>query len=239
MYWHFPRSFAGRSVAEGWPRLVGTVKQPGRTASGLVPTTTLSGGGLWAVNFAGIFLRTRDDLNLWESLTAYLAEGARPIIVPFCVRKLAPVPIEDGVPVYARPGVPHSDGTFFSDRSGYVTPAIIAAATADAALRATTIRLTMTTGGPPAGLFSIHHDIGPRPYRILEALAVDGVPGDYDVRIEPPLREDVTAGSPAEFDWPACVMQLAGGEAMTAPADMLRFARGSASFIESFLPEPA
>lgn len=220
------------------PRLVGSARAAGRSASGVIHGGRVDGGGLWTYGFDGVNLKTVDHVNAWEALGAYLAEGATPIVVPFCNKRYFPAPIVDGQPVYSYGDIPHDDETLFDDDTGYDQNVVVATVLNAAALRATTLVLRMTYAGELRGWHPftiVHTEIGPRLYGITSISDVDGT--DHTVTIEPPLREAVDGGETADFDWPRCVMQLNG--AMPVSMNMGRFASPAVSFVESFLPEPS
>lgn len=241
-YREFPHSLSSMAREQERPRLIGSARTAGRSASGIMHAGRVDGGGLWTYGFSGVPLNTADHFNAWEALGAYLAEGATPIVVPFCNKRYFPAPIVDGSPVYNIGPIPHGDGTLFDDGTAYAQHVVIATVRDAAAMRATTLVLRMTYSGVLRGWhpFTIDHEPGepeggPRLYGITQILEVDGA--DYTVKIEPPLRADVAAGDEVDFDRPRCVMQLAG--AMPVVMDLGRFARPSVTFVESFLPEPS
>jgi hypothetical protein len=236
-YLEFPSSLGGQWQGNDRPRLIGVSRTPGRTLSGVMPAGRTDGGGLWSHGFQ-VILKTPDNVRAWDSLAEYLAEGATPIVLPVWNRKFAPFPLDDaGQPIESYGSIPHDDDTLFSDGSGYSQNVIVASVGVAAALRATTIFLDMTFSGELRGseLFTIlHPTIGPRMYRVISVSAIDGTRNT--VRIDPPLREDVAAGTEVDFDRPRFVAQLNGTMPLALELEMI--GRPSVSFIESFLPEP-
>lgn len=236
MYLEFPSKLLRPQVMER-PVLVASSRSGGRSASNIIYSTRVDGGGLWAWSFNDVPLRTRDQVRVWELLSAYLSFATRPIIVPLCNAAFQPWLVVDGQKLLHHAPVPHSDGSPFSDGTSYVTPTIDAEMASAAELRATTLEVRVKVGSGFRGgeLFSINHDeLGWRMYRVVQ---VEDVAGDVStVRIEPPLREDVTTGKRVEFDRPRCVMQVPADMRVSLGADWR--GRPSVSFIESFLPEP-
>lgn len=187
------------------------------------------GGGRVFAQFDNAYLDEPEVALAWRAASAYLDGGATPIIVPFCDARHQPT---DG-----RVTVTHSDGTPFDDESEYSQADSDVTLAADAALRATTLYLAITT--LPRSLLggewlSIDHTTKRhRAYRIKEITAQDATTAT--VKISPPLREATTAGTIVDFANPRCVMRLDGE--MRSPT-MLGYAEGSAiRFVEH--PAPA
>lgn len=220
----------------GTPRLVGGALRGGQSLSGVATAIRSDGGGLWFLEFTGIFVRTPDQVRAWRAWEGYLDGGATNCIVPYIDYRHAPRPIVDGSPALPPPPVPHSDDSYLSDDTGYVGSVMSAVLTADAALRATTVGIEMLVGSDLRGgeHFTLDHaDVGPRLYRVISIESADA--GVHEVTIRPPLREAVTAGMVADFDTPRCVMRLADPDAMILALRGNRFAAGvSITFLEGF-----
>jgi hypothetical protein len=224
----FPPSLM-RERSTRWA-LTGNTITPGQTSAGAFPVTRMDGGGLWVAELSNISLATADHIRAWRAIAALADGGAEPIIVPRCEKLTFPAPIIDGSPVYSWGEVPHSDGALFSDDTGYYQPVVEAEAASAGALRATSMDVTITTGGELQGgeTFSIEHPtMGHRCY------VIGSVDGDT-ITFRPPLREAVSAGTALEFDQPKCLMRLASGDAMALTLDMRRFGGPSATFVEWF-----
>lgn len=184
------------------------------------------GGGRVFLEMSDFYLDDVPVALAWSAISAWMDGGVRPIIVPFCDARHQPI--------YDLDGVPHSDGTTFSDESLYDTASCTAELSEDAALRATTIQVALTTLGRAllgGEWLSIDHpSMRWRAYRIAEIIAQDDASAILSIR--PPLREAVSAGTLIDFDDPRCVMRLSGD--MRAPRSM-GYAEGSAlRFIEDF-----
>jgi hypothetical protein len=137
--------------------------------------------------------------------------------------------------------VPHSDGTFFSDGSGYLGGPIEARLIEDAAHAATTLKIRVLGAEPFIGAepFTIvHPNAAERLYAVnavVDAAEVsndaDEVVGfDYEVEIEPPLRERAAAADEVDFNTPRCAMRLQDSNGMPLPEDVVSF--GTVAFIE-------
>lgn len=97
---------------------------------------------------------------------------------------------------YPDDGVPHDDDAPFDDDYGYAASPVHSPVTADAAAGDTTLRVRASdfAGEMAAGLF---FSVGEWLHQ-TEDFELDGT--DYVLTIAPPLREDVFAGSIANFD---------------------------------------
>lgn len=176
----------------------------GTALSGEQDVVSTDGGGRVYAEFAKGPLVDR-ALNLaWRALVTILEEGVTPVIVPFCDLRHQPYGA-----VALTGGVPHSDGSPFSDDSLYVSGTGGGALVTDYPLRATTIRILTTIAQPLIGgeWFAIQHPTKNwRAYRIAKVEPVAGAPGGYDVSFRPPLREAVVYGEAVELINPRCLM---------------------------------
>lgn len=230
-----------REQSVSW-RLGATTVSPGQGGSGGFAVNRFDGGGLWLADLNEVSLRTRAQVLLWRAVAALAENGVVPINVPMCEKRFFPAPVVNGKRVTATPAaVPHSDGMFFSDGTGYAgMPIVVAATVGDAALRATVLTLTWPTGGALQGgeKFSICHNGGQgdgwRLYEIKTAV-LDGS-GNYVISFRPPLRGPVAASTAVEFDNPRCLMHLARPDAMDLTLEQRRRALVSSAFQEYFWP---
>lgn len=187
------RTISGGTALSGDETLIGT-----------------DGGGRIAVEMSDFDLDEPEVAIAWDAIDAYMDGGLRAMIVPLC----------DAVhqPAFYFDGVPHSDGTPFSDETLYDTPGTDVSLSSDAALRATIIQIDITAlNGNPLGWFSIDHATWRhRCYKVAEILAQTSTTATISIR--PPLREATTAGASLDFDEPRCVMRIDGD--MRAPRTM-------------------
>lgn len=197
----------------------------------------LDGGGVWVAQWTDVNLRTADQVRTWRAISAAAQGGAVPVIVPSCDKKFFPVPLVDGHPLYSYGAIPHSDGSFFSDGSGYSQPVVVCESVGDAVLRSTSLILHFTAGSALRGgeVFAIEHPTQNWHRYVIKTVTLNG-DGDSVVTFEPPLREAVPGGTDIEFDLPRCVMRLASGGAMDLELDLRRFGSPSAAFVEYFYP---
>lgn len=196
----------------------GLTTSGGTSLSGYEDVIRTDGGGFLSVEFSSGETWERQDTLAWRAITDGMDGGAVAVVVHFCDRLHQPV----GDLAL----VPHSDGTPFSDDSLYRSSGAEGSLLADAALRATSIRMSIASEKPLIGgeLFTIvHPNWGERAYRIIR------IDGDT-VHIRPPLREAAPAGTVLDFDDPRCRMRLVG--APSNATNMGRFQSVSARFVE-------
>ena len=218
------------------PMIVGGAIES-RSASGYISATDISGGGFVAIKYSNIVLgnRTPDAVRYWSMLGAQLSGGQRSIIVPFLTDFWA----NSGNPIRSS-GIPHSDGSFFSDGSGYSQTNIPATLAAAAAVNANPVTINIQTGQLLYGgeWFSISHSDGyPRSYVVTDIVSQvvnsDGSTTSV-VAIRPPLRRATTINTPVKFDRPECTMKLKGGTYPTMDFSNYWWSTPEIDFIESF-----
>lgn len=192
-----------RRTQERW-RLGGSRTSGGQPTFGELQTRRSDGGGGWFADLS-VFIASDRDARILEALCLDWNNGNEVMIVE---RNCAAISLSaaSSLGTFAE-GSTFSDGALFS--SGDVTATVYA----DAALHATEIRLRVSgprvlEGGEPFTI--IHPVLRDRMYgaaRILGSQA-DGDAILYDVRISPPLREDVAAGLAADFVRPRVVCRI-------------------------------
>lgn len=222
---------------------IGNQFSPGQTLSGIAPSIRTDGGGLWSAVLSNIMLsgastsngvQNGDQHRAFRALRVLANGGASPIIVP---RHdiIQPWPVVGGVPLVSYGAIPHDDGSFFSDGTGYYQPVIDAVSVGSAALRDTSIVIEFIYGSPLGGgeCFSIlHPTMNWRMYEI-STIADDGF-GNSVVSFLPPLREAVTNVTAIEFDSPRCLMRLATLDGMHSKLDAPWISTQSMAFLEHF-----
>jgi hypothetical protein len=182
-----------------------------------------SDAGIWKARFSNILVRDRASVITHRAVAALLEGRLGTILVPLC-RAYQPVPdgaVEDGL--YDE--TEHDDDTLFDDDTGYITTVIDVVASADAAVRASSMNVTVNNAGDI--LPGQHFSIGERLYRVRTFDADTG-----DMTFRPILREAVTAGDKLEFDDPVCRMRLTTDDAMDLELTLRRFAQPTVQFIE-------
>lgn len=235
----FPRALL-REQSHAW-NIIGNTMGSGQSGDGFFPVARSDGGGLWSCVMSSASLsgirnsgfRVKQNIrvatNLWRAVRQICNGGANRMVVWRNDALFRPWPV--GASEY---GIPHSDGTFFSDGTGYYQPVIDVETYGDAELRDTTIYLHLNYCGDLLGgeSFSINHPtMGWRLYEIGTVNYVDDI--HVAVTFNPPLREDVPAGTQVEFDRPRCVMQLKAPSSMDLTVVPWTFNSANAEFIEA------
>jgi hypothetical protein len=189
----------------------GSALSGGTPISGAPQTADASAGGWWVCEYQVAKLRTLQQIGTYRAILGRLNSGVG----------LIELPVLDGLqpwPNGVRPALTRfSDLTDFSDGSEFLGSPIVAALAADAYMPAwpappvapTQAQILLTTSAPLMGVeyFSI---IGPsgnvRLHLITEVVAVAG--DVTTVNFLPPLREDMAAGTPIDFNDPRCTMKV-------------------------------
>lgn len=182
--------------------------------------------GYWVATYDVATLGTSAQIKMWRALRTLLAGGANQVQVPVADEDQAPWPGAAQASTLSA----WSDGSRWSDGASWQQGTINAVVTTAAALRATSLALTVLTAGTIGGgeLFSV----GDRLHEIGEILTNDGA-GHITVSIAPPLRAAVAAGAVCNFDAPVCRMRLASEGEMDLALGRRWQATPTVNFIES------
>lgn len=227
-------------MADEWPislliprdprwSLQGASMTAGRPAAGPPRAASLDGGPFWMCEHNGVWVRTAAQVRVARALEALADGGATEFVVPSCELRYAP-----GTPT-ALSGVPFSDDATFDDGSEFDTSASNGTVAVAAALRATSIQITLPSGRTFEGGedFSIEHPTkGHRRYRVAKVTATVGT--THTVTIRPPLREALTGGEYAEFERPKCLMRLTNAADFFGALRLGRHAEANPVFVEAF-----
>lgn len=218
----FPRGLLPISRI-GW-RLITPGQDAVTNLSGQPQRLFSTGGPCWGLGLDQIFGRGRNGRLALNALMAALQNGATPILISPCDCRQAP--LASGQSLGSEPA---TDGSPFDDfTAGESNP--ITATIAAAALRATTVSITVTAGRAlrEGDQFSVDHaSWGRRMYRLIR----DNADSPHTFKIRPPLREAVTAGQSIDFNRPGCVMRL-DGEFQIEQTVRGRLNTASARFVE-------
>lgn len=202
-------------------RIQGVAMTGGPSVSGQVRSTRLDGGGLWVIE-QDFFFHTPAQIRAARAIEAKLDGGAGEIII-----RVYEVPFAPTNAVATE--VTFSDDQTFSDDTSFLTVPTGATTTASAALRATSLSVTMITGTLVAGeRFSIEHATKGR--RLYTVARVDG----STITIRPPLREACASGTPLDFTHPGCVCRLANPDDFLGAMNTAHHIEASAVWVESF-----
>jgi hypothetical protein len=209
--------------------LVGQVISGGMTASGQQQRVNATGGGLWALQAEFPRFNTADELRSWRVVQYGSQGGVVPVNIAICDLRQAPRPSNWS----PSSGVPHSDDTPFSDGTLYASESIVSTLAADAALRATTIRVTFGGDSVPLGgeFFSLSY--GTEMNELHVTTGATWVSGNtYDLTFLPPLRAAHVAGEQVTWDHPTGTFVLAQPDSMSMATDYGRFGQGQCAFVE-------
>lgn len=209
--------------------LVGQVISGGITAAGQQQRVNATGGGLWALQPEFPRFNTADQLRAWRVVQYGSQGGVEPVNIAICDLRQAPRPSNWS----ASSGVPHSDDTPFSDGSLYASETIVSTLAADAAVRATTIRVTFEGDSVPLGgeFFSLAYgDLMNELHVTVGATLVSG--STYDLTFLPPLRAAHVTGETVNWDHPTGTFVLAQPDGMSMATEYGRFGQGQAAFVE-------
>jgi hypothetical protein len=184
-----------------------------------------SSAGIWTATFANILVRDRDQVNAFRAIAAILEGRLNPVLVPFCRAYQPAIATAD---MALLDPVPHSDGAYFSDGTGYVGSASDITLTDGIAAGATSAAITINNAATlePGQVFSI----GERAYRIRSAIYASATVAT--VAFSPPAREAAAAGVQIEIDNPVIRMRLASDGEMDLMLDGRRRATPTVNFIE-------
>lgn len=185
--------------------------------------------GYWIANISLQTLGRGDRVRTFRALRALLEGGAHQLRVPVFDDGQTPWPAAGEAAANELDPLTHSDGTTFSDGSGYHQGAISVVLASDASLRDTAIDVTVLRSGTIHG--GEYFSIGDRLHLIRQILSVAGSAQGWS--IWPPLREDATAGRGLNFDRPVCRMTLTAESATDLALGRLWQGRPQIGFIES------
>lgn len=183
-----------------------------------------SDAGIWKATFGNVLVRGRNHVLAFRGIANLLEGRLGKILVPLC-RGYQPL-LPAWQPLYEP--VPHSDGAFFSDGSGYVSQVIDVTLAGSAAARAVSaiVNIAVADTLQPGQHFSI----GERLYRLRTVNYISQTTAAITFR--PPLREAASTGVRLEFDDPVCRMRLATDAEMDLELALRRFGAPTVSFVE-------
>lgn len=183
------------------------------SVSGVTQVTTAD-AGIWRATYSEIIIKRGTSAVLAFRALEVLLEGRlHPVLVP---RGCGYQPYETDWRA-ALKGVPHSDGSPFSDKSLYRSNLIDIRLTSNIPLRGTAANIQIIRASlvQPGQDFSI----GDRMYRIRTVTKTGG--NTAAITFRPPAREAVAAGAHMEFDRPVCRMRLASDNEMDLDLDLV------------------
>lgn len=209
----------------------------------------VAGGGFLTLDYEECFVQAREQHEYVNWLGAELDGSFRFINVPIMTEWAGPFPVFDRFPAAFVDHIPHSDGSYFSDGSGYSQATVWGSFTANAALFAGQISLRVYGASRPlrwSDWFSIYHPVkGWRAYRYrrVESVSDEGVEvvsgasvvyRDYVLALQIPLREAVASGTRVEFARPRFVAKIAPGQSVRWSVESFWVSRPTLQFVEAF-----
>jgi hypothetical protein len=184
-----------------------------------------SDAGIWKVTYQEVAVVDRARILAWRGISGLLEGRLNPILVPV-TRFYQPAWIEDENGDVEP--IPHSDGAFFGDGSGYVGSVNSVTLAGSVAARATTANISIAYGGTLEP--GQHFSLGERLYRVRSVTYTSDTAATITFR--PPLREAASLGDRLEFDAPICRMKLAVDNAMDLPLEIGRWSFPTVNFVE-------
>ncbi len=212
----------------------------GRNGLGEGQSIEMSGGGTVTAIYEDCKIKDPEHYEYVNWLGARLNGGFRFINVPIITDWFGPFPKIGRLPTPIVSGIPHSDGSLFSDTSGYSQATVYGQITAAAALNAGVVKMRVYGLSRPlrwSDWFSIYHPTkGWRAYRYWDVLARTDGSGysDYTLAIAPPLREAVTAGTRVEFARPRFVAKFKSDFTLPSVVEAFFVTQQAIQFVEAF-----
>lgn len=217
--------------------VVGSALSTGRDSAGAGLSMELSGGGTVIASYDCI-IYTPEQHEEINALGARMNGSFRYINAVILSDFMGPFPIINGKRAPIITGIRHSDGSPFSDSSGYSQATVYGEIVDEAALNAGVIRMQVFGAHRPLRLsdwFSIRHPTrGWRAYRYWEVISrTDGENPIYELAINPPLREAVAAGTRVEFARPRFVAKFPEGFTLPWQFDLNYIDEPTIQFVEA------
>lgn len=229
--------------------VVGSAMEGGRNGLGESISIEMGGGGMVTATYERCVLQG-DDMERHEVVNWLGARGNgsfRNFVVPIINDGIGPFPVIDGKRRPFVSGIPHSDGSLFSDTSGYSQATVYGVITEVVhsgiiKMRAYDLARDLRW----SDWLSINHPIkGHRAYRYWDVIdksaagseVVDGADRsfkDYTLAMSPPLRQAVTVGTRVELAEPKCTMRFPAGFSVPWSYEAWYSSRPTLEFVEAF-----
>jgi len=207
------------------PNIVAFTRTGGKSLGG-IERPIRSDRGYWSIALQQIALYDGETRRAWNALRSSLNGRAGLVSIPVWSDDSAAFP--DGAS--ASPDLPHSDGTFFSDGTGYLgTPAIEIRMNTLASIGATVVALRVVRAGPDiAGTrFSYNSAL----YEIGQPISISGAV--WQVPVFPSLRAAIPADALLECDRPRCLVRLASDREMDVAVSRAGADKRDINFVEA------
>lgn len=227
--------------------VVGAGIDGGRNGVGEGQSIEMSGGGIVTASLQDCKIVSKEQMRYINKLGARLNGGFRYMVVPIPTDWFGPFPTGGNIPMPFIKPIPHSDGSLFSDGSGYSQASVWGEVIADAALNAgqVSIRIYGATRDIDGDWFAIRHDTkGWRAYRDWDATKVgtgietiggDAIEfADFQLSIQPPLRQAITAGTRVEYARPRFVAKFKADFTLPLTIEAFFVTQQTIQFSEAF-----
>ncbi len=219
--------------------VTGSAIDGGRNGLGETLAIEMSGGGVVSATYEDCMIKNPEHYEYVNWLGARLNGGFRFINVPIITDWFGPFPKLPKLPTPIIRGIPHSDGSLFTDTSGYSQATVYGEVIEDAALNAGILKMKVYGLSRPlrwSDWFSIYHvSRGWRAYRYWDVLAVtDEAAPVYTLAISPPLREATAAGTRVEFARPRFVAKFKSDFTLPSVVEAFFVTRQAIQFVEAF-----
>ena len=217
----------------------GSALEGGRNGNGESISMEMTGGGIVTATYDDCLIKDKEQFEYVNMLGARLNGSFRYINVPIITDWFGPFPTIGGLPTPIVSGIPHSDGSFFDDGSGYSQATVYGETTSDAALNAGIINMRVFGLDRPlrwSDWFSIYHPTkGWRAYRYWRVISkTDEENPVYSLAISPPLREAVASGTRVEFARPRFVGKFPASFTLPSVVEAFFVTQQSIQFVEAF-----
>lgn len=210
----------------------------------------MGGGGIVTAYYERLVIEADDTerLEVINWLGARCNGGFRFVNVEIINDGIGPFPIINGKRRPYVTGIPHSDGSFFSDSSGYSQATVWGEIKEAAGVGAGLVKMRVYEAARDfrwSDWFSIFHPTkGWRAYRYWQILAkseqgTETVSGatrtykDYTLAIGPTIREAITVGTRVELARPKCAMKFPRGFTLPLEIEGWYSSRPNLQFIEA------
>jgi hypothetical protein len=200
-------------------------------ASGFTQVVSNS-AGIWKVSFSNIPVYSAQMIKCWRAIDTLIEGQLFPLSIPVFDHPRSPSSTDNyGRNLYNfyNSSTSHSDGTFFSDGSGYSSTWTRVFATTAGTVGATTISVLKS---PPLATLEPgqRFSVNDRLYQIQKITAQTDTTATFTVR--PPIREAFSIGTRLEFDNPRVRVKLLSDTAMNIPLNFNQQTFPTLDFIE-------
>ena len=219
--------------------VLGSSVDGGRNGLGESISMETTGGGMLTAAYEDCKIKDQEQYEYITMLGARMNGSYRCINVPIATDWFGPFPKFKGISKPILTGIPHSDGSLFTDTSGYSQATVYGEATEGAALNAGVLNLQLFGAARAlrhSDWFSIYHPTkGWRAYRYWSVLDKSEAENPvYRLAITPPLREAVVAGTRVEFARPLFVAKFPSGFTLPLVVEAFFVTQQSIRFVEAF-----